>query len=186
MSAGELISFASQSFSLVLPILIAGLVLIWVLRKNLLPKLDQPIDFGVEIREKRIFGDNKTWRGVIIYVGMSIAVCIVLWSVSRRFSNLINPVFSLNPLYIGSAIALGYILGELINSFIKRRLDIGPGALSGARAQLLLDHLDGILTVSLVFAFGLGVQPISLVAAVIMGVLLHSLTNGLMKRYGLK
>jgi hypothetical protein len=186
MSVGELASFAIQSFSLVLPILIAGLVLILVLRKNLLPKLDEPIDFGAKIQGKRIFGDNKTWRGIIIYIGMSIAACIVLWSVSHRFSNLINVVFSLNPLYIGSAIALSYILGELINSFVKRRLNIDPGALSGARAQLLLDHVDGMITVSLVLVFGFGVQPVSIVVAVVMGILLHSLTNGLMKRYGLK
>ena len=37
-----------------------------VLRYDLLRSLKRPLDGGATIRGRRVFGDNKTWRGAIV------------------------------------------------------------------------------------------------------------------------
>jgi hypothetical protein len=49
-----------------LPLLGAFIAHAPVLRFNLLSALSRPIDGGGTIRGRRIFGDNKTWRGAMV------------------------------------------------------------------------------------------------------------------------
>ena len=56
---------------LAVPVMIAAAVHIAVIKLDWLKLLKKPIDGGRSFREKRIFGDNKTWRGLIIYTVVS-------------------------------------------------------------------------------------------------------------------
>jgi hypothetical protein len=40
-----------------------------VLRWDLAPRLNRPIDGGRTLRGRRLFGDNKTWRGALVMGG---------------------------------------------------------------------------------------------------------------------
>jgi CDP-2,3-bis-(O-geranylgeranyl)-sn-glycerol synthase len=79
------------------------------------------MDFGRNFSDgKRIFGNNKTWRG--FFFGWAVGVLVGLVE---------GFVFGFNnyPVFFAVLIPLGALLGDLTGAFIKRRLDIAPGGL---------------------------------------------------------
>ena len=98
-----------------------------VLALDLFKPLKVPLDFGATIGGRRIFGDNKTWRGAIFMVlGPAVAaVLLTRWPAYR--DALPDDVADASPLLWGALVGLGVVVGELPNSFLKRRMDIAPG-----------------------------------------------------------
>ncbi len=114
------------------PAIIAGIINSLFCKSNLLSKLKVPMDFGKNfLDQKRIFGDNKTWKGFLGYVILNTIVQVV-WGVICNLTNINhlnlfyfqNDNTVLNNLVFGSLIGLFYALFELQNSFLKRRIDI--------------------------------------------------------------
>src|ERR1039458_6091629 len=105
---------------------------IYATRIPILKKLDTPIDFNIKLGGNILFGKNKTWRGLIlaIIVGMLVAIIehiVYANSASvRSMSTLIN-YQQINYLLLGGLLGAGAIIGDVIESFIKRRLGIKPG-----------------------------------------------------------
>jgi CDP-2,3-bis-(O-geranylgeranyl)-sn-glycerol synthase len=108
-----------------------------------------PVDGGRTVRGRRLFGDNKTWRGVVTMVpatGASFALLAALLSASPvRLAGL----WPLSPgpyALVGLWAGLGFMAGELPNSFLKRQLGIPPGAAARGPIAgplfLLIDHVD--------------------------------------------
>ena len=112
-----------------------------------------PLDGGLRLRGRRVFGDNKTVRGFIVMIPAAAlaffalfsllsfampAVIVALWPSSR-----------VGYLGLGAWAGLGFMAGELPNSFVKRQLDIPPGQPArsriGAVASFLVDRVDSIL-----------------------------------------
>ncbi|MFX1474128.1 MAG: CDP-2,3-bis-(O-geranylgeranyl)-sn-glycerol synthase [Promethearchaeota archaeon] len=106
-----------------------------------------PIDGGRFFRDGRpVLGNGKSWEGFII--GVVSGVCIgcvqyltapILLDVIEQY--LIMPL-ELYPIVLFSLlqvffVALGALIGDLIGSFIKRRLNISRG-----RSAPVLDQLD--------------------------------------------
>lgn len=91
------------------------------------------IDFGkVFWDRKRIFGDSKTIRGFLSGVLCGIAVGAVVLSLFEYL-----PWLSHNEkLTLVFLVSLGAMLGDLLGSFIKRRLGIPP-----TNSYFLLDQL---------------------------------------------
>jgi CDP-archaeol synthase len=118
-----------------------------VLRFDLLPALRKPIDAGKTVFGRRLFGDNKTWRGVATALAGCIASVAAQkymigphagWLAVARYDEL-------NPLLFGAAFGMGAMGGELPNSFVKRQLGVRPGeATSGILAVLfyIWDQID--------------------------------------------
>jgi hypothetical protein len=98
-----------------------------VLALDLFKPLKVPLDLGKTIGGRRIFGDNKTWRGAIFMVlGPALAaVLLTRWPAYR--DALPDDVADASPLLWGALVGLGVVVGELPNSFLKRRMDIAPG-----------------------------------------------------------
>jgi CDP-2,3-bis-(O-geranylgeranyl)-sn-glycerol synthase len=89
-----------------------------------------PMDLGFKfIDDKRIFGANKTFRGF----GMALILGILAAIAEEIF---LGPGI----LLIGVLAALGALLGDLLGSFIKRRINFKPG-----KPFPILDQLDFIL-----------------------------------------
>ena len=144
-----------------LPTILAGIFnMIW-LKLPILKDLKKPIDGGKNFVDgKRIFGDNKSWKGIAGYVLLNI-IFTVLWGfvcvnpsvASHDFFYLEHEsTFELN-LLIGFLLGLGYSLFELPNSFLKRRLDITPGKTIKGFWKIFfifLDQADSIFGVALV------------------------------------
>jgi CDP-diglyceride synthetase len=177
---------------LAVPIVAAGLVHLLVLKYDLLPGLRvRPIDAGLTFRGRRLFGDNKTWRGAVVTIGMT---TLAAWALARlsgccwHLPTLV-PFAESHPLEWGLLLGVGYILGELPNSFAKRQLGIAPGA-SGqgfaGRVFWVIDQLDSLAGMLLV------VSPIwrpslSLLASIVAIMLVaHPVSAWIMVQFGLK
>jgi CDP-diglyceride synthetase len=111
-----------------LPVLGAYLVQAPVLRYDLAPRLRKPIDGGRSLAGRRLFGDNKTWRGAIAMFAGTIVAALVLSRVDWYWSRLPGEIRSAGALPFGALLGLGVVAGELPNSFLKRRIGIAPGA----------------------------------------------------------
>ncbi len=129
-------------------------------------RLAVPLDGGCMLGGRRLLGDHKTVRGLLVMVpatGISFAVLAALVASGPGI-----PAAGLWPLtpaaygLLGTWAALGFMAGELPNSFIKRRLDIEPGAAAQGRrfrvVFFLADRLDS--TVGMLLALVL-VVPVS-------------------------
>lgn len=112
---------------LFLPLLGALVLHAPVLRFDLLPRLKRPLDGGRTVRGRRIFGDNKTWRGALVMGSGALLATLLLAQVAGYWTRLPVPVQAAGPLPLGLVLGLGTVLGELPNSFLKRQLGIGPG-----------------------------------------------------------
>jgi CDP-diglyceride synthetase len=123
-----------QLLYLILPLVLAGFSnMVWM-KLPILNFLLIPMDQGKNYKDgRRIFGDNKTWKG---FVGMILVTA--LWLQIFAWIDLLSPAaraLSLIPYeqwphlawFYGAIWGLSYVLAELPNSFIKRRLDIRPG-----------------------------------------------------------
>jgi CDP-archaeol synthase len=133
---------------LFLPVLGAPVLHAPVLRWNLLPGLARPLDGGRSFRGRRIFGDNKTWRGALLMTTGIVLATVALWQWDWWRDELPHAVRTASPLLVGALIGLGTVGGELPNSFLKRRLDIAPGSRrrsAGGVALALLDQGDLVL-----------------------------------------
>lgn len=129
----------AQALYLFAPLVVAAALAAVVLRYNLWAGLARPIDGGVTLRGRRLFGANKTWRGVACAViGCIAAVAVQAFVVGERAEPIaVLPYGRINVLLVGLALGGGAMAGELPNSFVKRQLGIPPGA-SGCGWRALL------------------------------------------------
>jgi CDP-2,3-bis-(O-geranylgeranyl)-sn-glycerol synthase len=136
------------------------------------------MDFGKNfIDGKRIFGNNKTWRG--FFFG---------WAVGFLVGIMEGFLFGFNnyPLLFSVFIPLGALLGDLTGAFIKRRVNIVPGGLLP-----IVDQIDFVVG-AVVFALPLALiswQGLSWEVIVIVLLLtppIHLLTNFIAYKLNLK
>jgi hypothetical protein len=167
------------------PLLLAAFVHGVFLKYDLLPFMKKPLDFGLSFRGKRLLGENKTWRGLVIQI-----ICCTLGGViqgklqKRGFIPHWLPFLDykeLGPL-IGLLLGLGMTFGELPNSFLKRQFDIPPGQRKGGfwgALFLVLDQVD--LTLGIWFFFFLLVKPpvLLVVWSLALTLVLHLSVSGL-------
>jgi CDP-2,3-bis-(O-geranylgeranyl)-sn-glycerol synthase len=158
----HLATITAQVLYLFLPLLTVAIVSGIILRNDLWRRINRPIDHHATFRRRRIFGDNKTWRGVICAIVCCTAtVALQKYLIGDRASAIsIVDYGEVNFLWLGAGLGVGAVLGELPNSFLKRQLDIPPG--SSARGVLLplfyvWDQVDLLFTTWPVLLFW--VQP---------------------------
>lgn len=98
---------------------------------KLIPSLAVPIDNNKTIKGKRILGSHKTWRGVlgILIVGTFL---IVLFFELNNYIHLYEVIgfdaLKWNSFVFGIFFSLGVVFGDLLFAFLKRQLEIKPGA----------------------------------------------------------
>jgi len=177
--------FLLQTISLLLPILVAGVFFVVAIKYKLCLALNRPIDNGVQFNSQPLFGKNKTWRGVAFYIVGSIGVCFLLWLGFHQGYTWVHPIFGHNPILVGFLYGASYSMGELINSFIKRRLGIRPGEDTGVLQQTI-DTVDGMLLTIIVLSVVYGANWLQLLLVLIMGTSLHIAIDVAMKRRCLK
>jgi CDP-2,3-bis-(O-geranylgeranyl)-sn-glycerol synthase len=140
-----------QVLYLLAPLLVASAFAGVVQRFDLLSGLRRPIDGGRTYRGHRIFGDGKTWRGVVVaVVGCVATVALQKYVIGDRAGWLLLVDYDRIPVVpFGAAMGAGASLGELPNSFVKRQLGIAQGkATSGPLALLFFvwDQIDLLIT----------------------------------------
>lgn len=115
-----------------LPAGIANMMPIFAARWPFIKMYNTPIDCHRSFRGKRLLGDHKTWRGLIVGI---IFATLVLWlqqllvryvpfvaDWTRQVDYRDLPVLVLGPLF-----GLGALAGDAIESFFKRQRGIRPG-----------------------------------------------------------
>jgi hypothetical protein len=151
-----------------------------VLALDLLKPLKRPLDGGATVGGRRVFGDNKTWRGALFMIsGPALAaLALTRWPAFR--DALPGDVADAAPLLWGALVGLGVVVGELPNSFLKRRLGIAPGTqrrTPGGMALVLLDQADLVpgvwLCLAPVYVLGLGTVAVAFVAVTIVHLVIN-------------
>ncbi|KKQ77374.1 MAG: CDP-diglyceride synthetase [Parcubacteria group bacterium GW2011_GWA1_38_7] len=179
-----------QIVSLTLPVLLPGLVLIFALKKNYLKFLDFPLDHHLKINGSRLFGDNKTYRGLLVFLISSTIASLVLQGLYLNgYRGFIHPVFKSSPILIGILYAVAYAIGELVNSAAKRQMKIAPGAITRSSLKSLqkfMDLSDGIIVVAVMLTFFTLVTASQALLAAVIGIGLHLGTDKLMQNLDLK
>ena len=152
----------AQMYITTLPVILAGILNMICVKQKWFKRIAKPLDRGVKLKDgKRIFGDNKTDLGIFTMIMCSI-ITHIIWGLICgvwEYGQSINQLYSLNQNKITYNILVGFVMGtaymlfELPNSFIKRRLEIPDGKTStGIKGKLFLviDQIDSLFGVALV------------------------------------
>lgn len=84
-----------------------------LIRMALNDNLNLAVDFGIELSDNnRLLGSSKTWRGIFAAL-FATTIAALLLGYSAK---------------IGLSIAVYAALGDLLSSFIKRRLEMAPSS----------------------------------------------------------
>lgn len=121
--------------------------------------LARPLDGGARLGGKRLFGDNKTYRGIVA-VALGTAAGFGIQTILYRNGGL-QKIALLDyrfpaALLLGLAVGVAAMLSELPNSLIKRQLNVAPGSAAAGLAGGLfyvLDQVDMLVGVWLVLGF---------------------------------
>lgn len=165
-------------------LIIICLILIPLILSNVLHmlvvKLDRPKTLKIPINEP-LFGSNKTWRGVLI---VSIFNMIIMGTV-----NIVLGVTSLPfSFFAGLLCGLAYVIAELPNSYLKRRIGIDPGKQPNKHKWLfmLIDKSDSALGVTLVAGLMFHFKPLEMLLFFIISVLVHIFFSIILVGVGIK
>lgn len=157
----------------------------------------RPIDLGRKFTDKRrILGDGKTIRGFIGGLMIGFSAGLLQLAIANPLNELMQSLIIQYQLGIDATvvermispsilrvflISLGALLGDLLGSFIKRRMDLERG-----KPAPLLDQLD---FVAVALLFGYIVTPLPwayLVVILVLTPLIHLMANAIAYKAGLK
>jgi CDP-2,3-bis-(O-geranylgeranyl)-sn-glycerol synthase len=143
-----------------------------------------PIDLGRKLSDgKPIFGSHKTIRGFIagVVAGTLVGVAqeFVLHSVAP--SDFVLPFYY--SVLVGFVISLGALLGDLVHSFVKRRINIVEGAPLPIADQL--DFVVGAVLLSFL-APAPHLNVLTIVIILVITLPTHLLTNVIAYLTGVK
>ncbi|MBF0362979.1 MAG: CDP-archaeol synthase [Oligoflexia bacterium] len=169
-------TYLLHSLLMILPLAIAGILHMIFVKLDLLKFLKVPLS-------EKLFGKNKTYRGIILMSLFSIIGVYAaspldnLLTLKLGFSNLNN----FNQIILGTLLGLGYTLSELPNSFIKRRLGIAVGKKTSNSKykiiQIIFDQADSSIGCVLVYYFYMGIAIQQLLAFIFLGIFIHLFFN---------
>ena len=171
-----------------LSVILGGILNMLFVKTNFYKKYKYPIDCNRKFRDgKRIFGDNKTWIGIV-----SMIVCCIL---SQVFIGFICNAFNINnhnQIYrfyenkVGYNVLSGFLFGfmymlfELPNSFIKRRLDIECGKTNTniiGKLFFVIDQIDSLIGVMLILVIFAKISWKQYFAYIFIGGFTHIMVN---------
>lgn len=188
----------SHYLFLLLPLIIGGVAnMIWV-KSSVFNGLKTPMDAGLCLSDgKRLWGDNKTWKG---FIGMIVLTALAMSGVQAMVialdgAHALSMIpfrswsFPFSGLLFGGLWGLAYVLSELPNSYIKRRIDIDPGTNSrGLKGALFLivDQADSIVGCALLLPLFFAATWGDAIAFIVTGTVVHLVINVLLFFVGLK
>ena len=161
----------------------AAVVHVWWLQSRLSSRWQQPVDGGLAIRGRRIFGDNKMVRGFLVLPFASAFSFPVLFALlpqaPETVVQTVIPTSTSNLAWLGFACGFGFMFAELPNSFLKRQLGIEPGGTSQLpKLRLLLslfDRVDSTLGTLLAASLLIKLPVLTWLWALVLGPSLHAL-----------
>ena len=160
-----------QCFYFMLPAYFANMAP--VVAKNMFRKLTLQIDFNIGLGNNTIFGKNKTYRGLI--AGMLAAIIVAYTQFFLNGGNIFADLALVdysNWLLIGLLLGLGAMFGDLVKSFVKRRIGLKPGM-----PFVPFDQLDFVFG-ALIFVYPVAKLPMEKMAIILfISFILHMVIN---------
>ncbi len=183
---------------LMLPVILAGIFNMVLVKMPILDTLKTPMDRGLVLPDgKRLWGDNKTWKG---FLGMIVLTSfwMIIFDMIYHQSSWAKEVslipysefhFPFSAWFYGALWGLGYVLFELPNSYIKRRIDIHPGKQgSGLIGKLftVIDQSDSVVGCVLFMLVFYVPSLIDAIMIIVLATAFHYVINILLFYVGLK
>ena len=178
------------ALSVIVPFFVGGLFQTWFLKHPVSDKFSAPIDRGVTLMGQPLLGPNKTWRGFVVLIPVVTVLFGLQGLVLAENTEGIWALTDAQWLLLGFLSVLAYSLGELPNSFIKRRLGIAAGqspeSAVGSKVALIVDQLDSIVAALAMIGFLVPTDGFFWLWSIVIGGLLHYGFNILLYAIGLK
>ncbi len=178
---------------LIVAFVLAGIVQTIWFRSRLSHRFTVPLDLGRTFRGKRIFGPNKTLRGFVVMIpatAMSFFLLGLSVSCDPELAYRLWPIKPWAFAVLGLLAGLGFMIGELPNSFLKRQLGIQPG--EAARSWpakplfLALDRIDSIVGALLVISLAVPIPWWTWLYVALFGPAIHWLFSVVLYWSGVK
>ena len=169
---GQLLYFGS-------PLLLAALLHGFCIKYDWLSFLKKPLDLGIGFRGKRIFGDHKTWRGLVMNV---VGCCsgTAIQATLQRGGLIPDQIlwvdYTKEGWLVGLLLGLGATIGELPNSFLKRQIGIGPGKKGKglwAIVFFIFDQIDIVIGIWICLFFIIRPSALTVLWSFLLALLLH-------------
>jgi len=143
----------AQALYFMLPAYVSNAAPVVAARLNILKSLAFPLDRNRKLNGESIFGESKTARG--FFVGISSAVIVALIQHLIYINTKDHSIYLLdynlfNSILIGFLLGTGALVGDLIKSFIKRRVGKKSGQ-SWPIADQIDYPLGSLIFISIIF-----------------------------------
>ena len=175
------------------PVILAGVFNMRLLKIPFLKSHCRPIDGGKNWTDgKRIFGDSKSvlgfWLMTLLGGFMELFWGLLLQGLGQNTRSLLYLYFENAPGFnflIGMLFGFLYMLFELPNSFIKRRLSVSAEVQGDKRRGIkliffILDQIDSLFGIMLCLGVLVHLTPAQTVFAIFLGGLTHVFVNCLL------
>ena len=152
----------------IIPLIVGGILHMIAVTKDWLPQLKIPLSPG-------LFGANKTLRGFILMPLFTVpGAYLTAWLASLGGWQLTFGILQQPAWLVGLVLGLGYMVAELPNSFLKRRMGAAPGESPDRHRVLfiMLDQLDSAIGCALVYVIWLSMPLTTLLVMFAMAPLL--------------
>lgn len=148
---------------LFLPLVIGNVAHMIIVKKNYIKALSIPIS-------SKLFGTNKTYRGFLVlpvlsgFIAYLNAIIFDSLQIANRYA-----------FFIRIGLGFAYMLFELPNSYLKRKLGIPQGTSSNKYKilQLCIDKIDSLVGVFAFYYFTISVTFDTIIALFIAAFLIH-------------
>ena len=152
-------------FELLLLIIIANGAPI-LIRVIVNDRFNRAVDFGQKMPDgKHIFGYSKTWRGIFAAL-----ICTAIAA----------PVLG-HPVEIGLLVALYAVAGDLISSFIKRRLAMEPSSMAP-----VIDQVPESLLPATMLKQHFGLDYVGVLLLVLIFIIIELLLSHILYKWGIR
>jgi len=140
---------------------------------NMAPSVFKFIPWSKYPINKRLFGNNKSWQGIIIAI---LTGTLIFWLqkllYTKGFTSLALIKYTDFSVFLGALMGAGAIIGDLIESYYKRKRDIPSGS-----SWMPWDQLDFVFG-GILFIFFVYIPPISIILILLIASpILHIATN---------
>jgi hypothetical protein len=163
------------------------------MRYHWLAFLAKPIDFHATFRGRRIFGEHKTFRGVIAFgIGTALVLTGQAHFLNKVRSFQVLATFDYSAMHswlLGFSVGVAAMLSELPNSFIKRQLNIPPGATARGICLpifYILDQVDLVVGAWLVLSLVTRATLERIIISVVIVFFMHQVINILGYFFGMR
>ena len=171
----------TRVFLLSIPLIVGGVLHMIAVKADILSYLKIPI-------HQRWFGNNKTWRGILVML-LATWPGVILGQQLERVLDLNAPLLTSEPSWLlAICLGLGYCLAELPNSFIKRRLGIKEGQTSSRYKMLfiILDQADSAIGCMLAYWLIIPMTLTTAIFTIVFGTVIHLLFNLMLYQAGIR